>query len=343
MLRFENVDALYLLFFLPLLVLLFVLFDKQRAKKLKKIGNEEIIQKLTVGLSLSKRWKKRVYELSALAFLIIALANPQIGAKMEEVKREGIDILVALDVSKSMLAEDIAPNRLKKAKHEIREFIDGLRGDRIGLIPFAGTAFTQCPLTLDYSTAEMFLDLMDIYTIPRPGTSIGSAIESAINSFPEKDRKYKVLVLITDGEDHESDIEQISAEAKEHGIVIYTIGIGALEGAPIPEFDKFGNKIGFKKDYDGNIVTTKLDVETLRKISSKTGGKFFHVSPEQSELDVIFSEISRMEKKELGSKEFTTFDDQFQWFLGIALLFLILNFFTDERELKKKTWQGRFN
>lgn len=342
MLRFETINYLYLLMSIPVFIGLYIVFDKVKQKKLARFGNAEIIAKLTQNVSQKQVWVKRSLTLVALFFLYVAMANPQLGTKMEEIKREGIDVLVALDVSNSMLAEDIAPNRLQKAKYEIREFIKKLQGDRVGLIPFAGTAFTQCPLTLDYATANLFLDLVDQYTIPQQGTSVGSAIRSAIDSFPTKERKYKALVLITDGEDHESDILEVSKEAKENGIVIYTIGIGSLEGVPIPHYDDNGNKRGFKKDRAGNIVTTKLDVETLQEIASVTGGKFFHVSPDRGELDVIFSEISQMEKKELGSKEYTSYEDRFQIFLLIAVLLLFIEFFTDERRKLSSVWKGRF-
>ena len=343
MFRFETIEYLYLIGLIPVLIGLYTVFDANRKKKLSKLGNAEIIEKLTRNVSLKQRWIKRVFTLVALMFLFFAMSNPQIGTKMEEIKREGIDVLIALDVSNSMLAEDIAPNRMAKAKYEIREFIKRLQGDRVGLIPFAGTAFTQCPLTLDYSTANMFLDIIDQYTIPEQGTSIGSAIRSAIDSFPSKERKYKALVIITDGEDHESDILDVSKQAKEHGIVIYTIGIGSLEGVPIPHYTDSGTKNGFKKDRAGNVVTTKLDVKTLQEIARDTGGKFFHVSPDQGELDVIFNEISQMEKKELGSKEYTSYEDRFQIFLLIAILFLFIEFFTDERKKLLSEWKGRFN
>ncbi|MCB0278772.1 MAG: VWA domain-containing protein [Calditrichaeota bacterium] len=343
MLRFETIEDLYFLALIPLFIILFIWFDRRREKKLLKLGSKNLIEKLTQSVSLKQRWIKRSFILSAFFFIIIAMANPQIGTKLEEVKREGIDILVALDVSYSMMAEDIAPNRLMKSKFEIREFIDRLQGDRIGIIPFAGIAFTQCPLTLDYSTAKLFLDLIDEYTIPEPGTSVGSAIRTAINSFPSKERKYKVLIVITDGEDHESDIIDVSKEARDNGIVIYTIGVGSLEGVPIPIYDENGNRQGFRKDRSNNIVTTKLDAETLRQIASTTGGRFYHVTPESPELDEITTEIASMEKKELGSKEYTSFEDRFQIFLFVAIILLFIEFFISERAKESTVWKGRFN
>ena len=343
MLRFEHIELLYLLFLIPINILLYHYFDKMKREKLLKLGNKDIIEKLTKTISKKRRWQKRFLQQFAVIFLIFALANPQIGTKMEEVKREGLDILIALDVSYSMMAEDIAPNRLQKAKFEIREFIDRLKGDRIGIIPFAGIAFTQCPLTLDYGAAKMFLEYIDEYTIPEQGTNVGAAIETALSSFPTKERKYKVLVLITDGEDHESDINSIAKKAKEEGVRIYTVGIGSLKGVPIPVYDRNGNQRGFKKDLDGNIVTTKLDAETLKDIARTTSGKFYHVTPANSELDEITDEISTMESKELGSKEYSSYEDRFQYLLIFSILIMFIEILIPEREKLDQQWKGRFS
>lgn len=343
MIRFETIEFLYLLLLIPAFFAAYVLIDSSRKRKLARFGSKELIEKLTASVSMKQRWIKRCFTQAALFFLIVAMANPQIGTKREEIKREGIDLLVALDVSYSMMAEDIAPNRLSKAKYEIRQLLTRLSGDRVGLIPFAGVAFTHCPLTLDYGTVNLFLDMIDEYTIPEQGTSVGSAIRTAMNSFPTKERKYKVLIIITDGEDHESDIADVAQEAKEHGIIIYTIGVGSLEGVPIPVFDANGNRRGFKKDRGGNIVTTKLDAETLREIAASTGGKFFHVTPDNPELDAIINEIATMEKKELGSKQYTSFEDRFQIFLCMAIFLLFIEFFISERAKASGEWRGRFN
>ena len=343
MFRFENIDYLYLIFLIPVFILIYVIFDKVRERKLNVFGNPELMAMLTSASVIKQRWMRRIVFLVGIIFMFIALAKPQMGTKLEEIKKQGIDVMIALDVSNSMLAEDIAPNRLQKAKFEVREFVSKLKGDRVGIIPFAGTAFVQCPLTLDYETAKMFLDIIDQYTIRNQGTDIGSAIKTAINAFPEKERKYKVLVLITDGEDHETDLNDVISAAKQDGIVIYTIGIGSLNGVPIPEFDRNGNRRGFKKDFAGNIVTTRLDDATLKEIALATGGKFVHVTPDNPELDEITDEIALMEKKELGSKQYTAFDEQYQWFLAIALILFILELMIPERYKVKKEWKGRFN
>jgi Ca-activated chloride channel family protein len=343
MIRFETIEFLYLLGLIPLFLVIYILMDANRKRKLARFGSNELVAKLTASVSMKQRWIKRGLTQLALFFLIIAMSNPQIGNKLEEIKREGIDLLIALDVSYSMMAEDIAPNRLSKAKYEIRQLISRLSGDRVGLIPFAGIAFTYCPLTLDYSTATLFLDMIDENTIPEQGTSVGSAIRTAMNSFPTKERKYKVLILITDGEDHESDIEDVAKEAKEQGIIIYTIGIGSLEGVPIPVYNQNGVRTGFKKDRNGSIVTTKLDATSLKTVASVTGGKFFHVTPNNPELDAIINEIATMEKRELGSKQYTSFEDRFQLFLLFAVILLFIEFFISERASTDSLWKGRFN
>lgn len=292
---------------------------------------------LTRSVSKKKQVWKVVLVLFAFIVGIFALADPQIGTKLENVERKGVDIFIALDVSKSMLAEDVAPNRLEKAKHEIAAFIDRLRGDRIGLICFSGISFVQCPLTLDYSAAKLFLSDIDTHLIPQPGTAISSAIEMARQSFVTKELKHKVLIIITDGEDHEGDPVEAAKKAAEEGVVIYTIGIGTPGGAPIPEFDTHGNRVGYKKDREGKIVTTKLDVLTLEKVAFETGGKYYISSTGESELDKIYEEIYAMEKKELASRQFTQFEDRFQIFLAIVILLLVIELLLSERK-KLRRW-----
>jgi Ca-activated chloride channel family protein len=264
------------------------------------------------------------------------VADPQIGTKLEEVKREGIDIFMALDVSKSMLAEDIAPNRFEKARHEISNFVDRMRGDRVGLIVFSGLAFVQCPLTLDYSASKLFLEDIYIGIVPQPGTAISEAIKTAQRSFVTKELKHKVLIIITDGEDHEEDPVEVAKEAAKEGIIIYTVGIGSPQGAPIPEYDRLGNRIGYKKDRSGQIITTRLDIPTLEKIAFETDGKFYISTTGETELDKIYDDIAAMEKKELSSREFTQFEDRFQIFLAIVLVLLVTETLLSERRTIKR-------
>ncbi len=336
MLRFAYPQFFYLYLLVPGLILFWIWAAHRRKKLLRRIGDPELVTRLTASVSGRKRFWKTVLLLWVIVFLIFALADPQIGTKLERVKRKGVDIFIALDVSKSMLAEDVPPNRLAKAKHEISNFIDRLEGDRIGLICFAGIAFVQCPLTLDYSAAKLFLDDIDTDIIPQPGTNIAAAINIARKSFVTKELKHKVLVVITDGESHQGDPVGAAKEAAKEGIVIYTIGIGSPQGAPIPVFDRFGNRVGYKKDASGKIVTTKLDVLTLEKIAFETGGKYYISSTGEAELNKIYDQISKMEKKELASRQFSQFEDRFQIFLFLALLLLVFETLLSERRKIKR-------
>ena len=342
MFRFANEQYLLALFLIPALFLFFVWVNKSKRKALERFGSLKLLEKLMLSKSPRRQKWKNAFLLFSLFFFLVALAQPQIGTKLEEVTRKGVDIFVAIDVSKSMLAEDIKPNRLTKAKHEVVTLINRLRGDRIGLIAFAGEAFVQCPLTLDYGALKIFLDIIEPGLIPRPGTAIGKAIEKAISSFVETERKYKVLILITDGEDTVEDPMKIAEMAEKEGIVIYTVGIGTPQGVPIPDIDASGKHIGFKKDKKGNVVTSKLDRLMLEKIALQTNGKYYNATPEEMELSKIYKDIDNMEKKELSSRIFSQYEDRFQYFLGIGLLLLLFDVFLPERKKVKTEWRGRF-
>lgn len=306
---------------------------RHKEKLLKQFGRLEMLRKMMPGFQKSRVIWKSVLFILGYIFLILAMADPQIGTRLEEVKRKGVDIMIALDVSLSMHAEDVAPNRLEKAKHEVSGLIDILQGDRVGLIAFAGMAHVQCPLTLDYAAAKIFLRDMDTDLIPQPGTALDDAIAKAIRSFDTKDRKHKVLILITDGEGHEGKPLERAKEAAKEGIVIYTIGIGSPEGVPIPVYDRNGRPAGYKKDREGNVVTTKLDVETLQKIAFETNGKYYISSGGESELKKIYAEINKMDKKELKAKRFTQYEDRYQYFVLLALLFFLWETVLPERKL----------
>lgn len=341
-LKFENPEYLHLLWGALLIAMFFIWAIKYKTKLLGKFGNLDILEKLMQSYSSGRRNLKMVLLIISYIFFVIALANPQIGTKLEEVTREGVDIIVAIDVSESMHAEDIKPNRLEKAKHEVGKLIDLLQGDRIGIVAFAGMAHVQCPLTLDYSAANLFLDIIDTDLIPQPGTAIGTAIRTAVKAYNSEERKHKVLILITDGEDHESEPIDAAKEAEQEGIIIYTVGIGSPQGVPIPQYNRSGIQSGFKRDRSGSVVTTKLDVLTLQKIAYQTGGKYYLASSGEAELDEIYEEIAQLEKKELVSKQFSQYEDRFQIFLLIGLLFLLLEVFIPERKRVKSEWRGRF-
>ncbi len=334
MVQFAHAHLLYLFLLLPVIGLLYWWASRQRWRQLNNIGDKALILRLVNQVHWGHRRLKQGIILAALMFLILGLADPQIGTRLEEVKRQGVDIFIALDVSNSMLAEDVPPNRLERAKHEVLQFIDQLQGDRIGLIPFAGIAFVHCPLTLDYEAAKIFLREISPEMLPLPGTAISEAIETAQRSFVAKEKKHKVLIVITDGEDHEANPVNAAKQAAQDGIIIYTIGIGSTRGAPIPVYDQAGNRVGYKRDRQGQIVTTRLNPAILQQIAEITGGKFYLATGQQNELQKIYAEISRMEKKELGMREYTQFEDRFQPFLLIAIILLVIELFISERRKK---------
>ncbi len=338
MLRFANPQAFYLLLLIPALIAFYVGVFRWKRRALERFGRLELVRVLAGSVSPTRqRWKAALLVLSVL-LMVVALARPQIGTRLERVKREGLDIVVAVDVSRSMLAQDVKPNRLEKAKHELRSFIDRLEGDRIGIVAFAGQAFLQCPLTLDYGAARMFVDILDPSLIRDQGTAIAEAIRTALKAFDSKERKHKVLILITDGEDHEGQPVEAAKEAAREGVVIYTIGVGTPQGVPIPEFDELGRQVGFKKirkrDGSEEVVLSKLDEVTLQKVALETGGKYYLATGAEGELGKILDAISGMEKKELGSIRFTHYEDRFQYVLAVAFLLVVLENLIPERRRK---------
>ncbi len=340
MIRFANDFALYLLLLLPALAFFFYLVLRWKKKALQRFGNLLLLQQLTPAFSAGRRNWKIVLLLAALAFMILALARPQLGTALEEVKRKGVDIFIAIDVSNSMLAEDIPPNRLAKARHEVSSLIDKLQGDRIGIIAFAGEAFVQCPLTLDYGAANIFLEVLSPSLIPTPGTDIGKAITLALQSFEGTERKYKVLVLITDGEHHADDVMPIAEEAERQGVVVYTVGIGSPQGVPIPLAEDGAS--GYKKSRSGEVIVTKLDEVTLEKIALQTGGKYYRASSGEAELDRIYEDISSMEKKELASLKFSQFEERYQYVLCAGFVLLLAELLLAERRNVKTEIRRRF-
>lgn len=334
MLRFANMELFWFLALAPAMALFYWYVFRKKREAMKRFGNLKLMSILAGSTRKNRQvWKAVLVTLTAL-LMILALMRPQIGTRLEEVRRQGLDILVALDLSYSMLAEDIKPNRLAKAKHEIEGILSRLRGDRIGLIAFAGESFVQCPLTMDYGAARIFLDAMTPAAMPVPGTNIGAAIRTAMKTFDAKERKYKVLILITDGEDHGETAVKLAEEASKEGVIIYTVGIGSREGVPIPVQAEGGGS-GFKKTRDGDVVISKLDEATLEKIALATNGKYYRASSGEEELNMIYEDIMSMEKKELGTIQFSQFEDRFQYILAFALLFLLIEFFLPERRNDK--------
>jgi Ca-activated chloride channel family protein len=339
MFKFGFPENLYLLLLLPVHLLFTFLALRKRKKLLNAFGSNQLVKRLMRSVNPQRRIMKALFPILGLFFLILAMARPQFGTRVETVKREGQDLIVALDVSVSMMAQDIRPSRLEKAKLEISSMLDRLQGDRIGLVAFAGDAFLQCPLTLDYGAAKMFLSAIGPDIVSLPGTSIANAVETSLKAFKEEEKTNKVLILITDGEDHTGRIPEVAEAAAEKGVIIHTIGIGTREGVPIPLQD---SGQGFKKDRKGEVVLTRLDESVLAQLSEKTGGEYFLASANEQELNAIFRSIAEMDKKELSAKEVTIFDEKFQIFLAIGLILILVEFLIFESRKSISSWKGRF-
>jgi Ca-activated chloride channel family protein len=331
--RFQNPDFLYLLLVLPVMVVLWILNEARKKRALQRLGDTILIKRLMPGLSGIRSIVKFILFMIALSAAIIIVARPQFGSKLEEIKKEGVEVIIALDVSNSMLAEDIQPDRLTRAKQALTRLIDNLDNDKIGLIVFAGDAYTQIPITTDYISAKMFLSAINPDMVPKQGTAIGSAINLGIRSFSPGEGKSKAMIIITDGENHEDDPVSAATEASKAGIIIHTIGIGSSEGVPVPL--TINGKKDYLKDEDGNTVISKLDEEILKKIAVATGGNYVRASNTNIGLDQIYSEIKKMKKQDLESKMYTEYNDQFQIFAVVTLFFLLLEFIIMERKNRR--------
>lgn len=331
MVKFENSDYLYLLFAVLPMLAVFVYFIFWRKRAIAKIGQSPLVARLMPEKPKGKHYVKFILMIVAFAAITIALANPQIGTKYEKVKRQGIDVIVAIDVSNSMLAEDIKPNRLERAKLLVSRLIDKMQNDRIGLIVFAGNAYLQMPLTVDHAAGKLFLSTINTGMVPTQGTAISDAIHLSINAFGQEEKKYKTLIIITDGEDHEEGaLEAVEAAIRE-GVVIHTVGVGSPAGAPLPVY-KNNVQIDFKRDQSGNIVLSKLNETILQQVAVKGNGEYFKLSSGSEEVNQLLSKISTMEKKEIDERVFSDYEDQFQYFIAFALLLLTLEFFLSERK-----------
>jgi Ca-activated chloride channel homolog len=344
--QFAHPEYLRILLALPLLPLLFAVLWWMMRTRIRAYGNQDMMAAMVDERSRLKYWFRALLFTLAAAALIVAAANPRIGTKFEEVTRSGIDLLVAVDVSASMRAQDIKPNRLEAAKRELTELIDNLKGDRIGVMVFSGDAYVQVPLTTDYAAALMLSDIISVGSAPRAGTAIGSAIEQAVRSFASDkpsgenapaDTRGKALIIITDGENHEDDPIAAAKDAAEQGITIHTIGMGSPEGAPIPVGGEGGG--GYKTDQSGAVVVTRLDETTLRDIASAGHGTYTRASNARNNLADVFGAIEKMEKKDYGSKRFTQYEDRFQYPLVLAFLLLAIDVLTVE---KRNRFLARF-
>ena len=333
MIIFAHPQFLLLLLLIPFFFIGLAVWMGARRRRLRKLGDEDLVNELMPSWSRSKRWVRAVIYSLAFLFFVIGLSRPQIGAKLKEYKARGAEIMIALDVSNSMLAQDYSPNRLERAKLAISRITDKLQDDRIGLIIFAGSSFVQLPITSDYVSAKMFLSNISTQSVPIQGTAIGDAINTAVRSFSSQSEQSRAIIVITDGENHEDDAVAAAMQAAEVGVKVYTIGVGSQEGQPIPMDG------GLLKDKEGNIVVTRLDEETLKEIASAGGGAYVHAGNDEFGLTPIIADIQKMQQEEFNSVMFEEYDEQFMYFRGVALALLVLEMLIGERRSRRHLFE----
>ena len=333
MLYFASPEYFWLLLLVPLIPIVYGIVRALRRRRIKAFGDEQLVRQLMPSWSGPKGWIRIILFTLAFFCFVIGISRPQMGAKLKEHEAKGAEIMICLDVSNSMLAEDYSPSRLDRAKLAISRVVDKLQGDRIGLIIFAGTSFVQLPITTDYVSAKMFLGSIDTGSVPVQGTAIGDAILTAAKSFSAQSEKSRAIIVITDGENHEDDAVDAARQASELGIKVYTVGVGSLRGQPIPKDGEL------MKDSEGNIVVTRLDEATLRKIAEVGGGAYVHAGNEEFGLNPIVDDIKKMEAEKYNSIVFEEYDEQFMYFFGAALLLLVIEMLIGERKHKRRLFE----
>jgi len=333
MIIFARSLYLWLLLLVPLIPVAYAVSRRMRTLRIRKLGDEALVRELMPSVSRGKGWVRVVLWTLAFACFVIGLARPQVGAKLREHESEGAEIMICLDVSNSMLAQDYSPNRLERAKLAISRIVDKLREDRIGLIVFAGSSFVQLPITTDYVSAKMFLNSIDTGSIPIQGTAIGDAILTAAKSFSAQSEKSRAIIVITDGENHEDDPVEAARQAAELGCKVYAIGVGSAKGQPIPV------EGGLLKDRDGNIVVTRLDEKVLREVAQAGGGAYIHAGNEEFGLNPIIDDIRKMEAEKFKSVVFEEFDEQYMYFFAAALALWVLELLIGLRRPKRRWFE----
>ena len=339
MIKFEEKIWFWALLIITVIIVGFLALQYWRKKAQDNFANKALLKRLSPNKSVFKSTLKIVVLSLAFICFILALVNPKMGTKLETVKREGLDIVFAVDVSKSMLAEDIAPNRLEKSKQLVTQIINSLASDRIGIIAYAGKAFPQLPITTDYGSAKMFLQNMNTNMLSSQGTAINEAIELGMTYYNKDDDTNRVLIILSDGEDHSEASTSIAEQASDEGIKIFTIGVGKAKGGPIP-LKRRGVLTGYKKDKNGETVITKLNEETLKQIAETADGSYINGASTKTVVDTIKNELNKLDRSEIESKQFADFEDQFQWFLGFGLFFVLLDLVFLER---KTAWLKKLN
>jgi Ca-activated chloride channel family protein len=334
MLRFAHTDFLWGLVAIPVFLLLFMRVNHWKQNALKNFGERKVIDLMMPDVSFSRPWLKFTLFMVALGFLILGLADPQIGSKMEEEKRQGADLMILLDVSNSMLSQDMVPNRLENAKRAVAQLIDNLHNDRIGIVVFAGEAYVQLPVTTDYSAAKLFLNTINTSMVPTQGTAIGAAIDMGMKSFDFKDGTGKAMIIITDGENHEDDAVAAAKNAADKNVSINVVGMGSADGGPIPIYQ--GTKqVGFHTDSAGHTVISKLDETMGKEIAAAGNGAYVRATNSNSGLGIVMAQINKLQRKTIDAKNFKDFEDRFQFFLGAALICLLIEFFITNRKSER--------
>lgn len=334
MMIFANPKFLILLLLVPVIPVVYAVMRRLRLLRIRRFGDEQLVKELMPSWSGAKGWVRTVLFSLAFAFFVLGLSRPQIGAKLSQRQTKGSEIMICLDVSNSMLAQDYSPDRLSRAKLAISRLVDKLEGDRIGLIIFAGSSFVQLPVTTDYISAKMFLSSVNTESIPIQGTAIGDAISTAVRGFSMQSEKSRAIIVITDGENHEDDAVEAAKQAAEMGIKVYTIGVGSVRGEPIP---KDGDLM---KDSNGNIVVTRLDENTLEQIAEAGGGAYIHAGNEEFGLNPIINDLKKMEDEMFNSVVFEEYDEQFMYFLGIALVLFVIEMLIGDRKFKRNLFDA---
>jgi Ca-activated chloride channel family protein len=321
--QFATPEAFYGLLLLPVLAAFFLLSGRRTRSAASILGESRLIERLSLGVSQGRDRFKAALVLAGIFWLVLALARPQWGQGTEQVAARGVDVFLVLDTSFSMEATDVAPSRMERARYIASALIDRLRGNRVGLIVFSGTAFVQCPLTLDYGASKIFLDTVGTGVVPEPGTDILRALEAASRGFVAHDSKFKVVVLLTDGEETEGSVLGVAKRARDEGIVIHTVGVGTPGGEPIPVRNERGEVTDYIRDDSGQPVLSRLGEDTLSKVALETGGRYFRISERDEEIEEIASIVSGMEGRELESQLYRRFQERYTWPLGLALAFLL--------------------
>lgn len=327
MIIFAQSGYLLLLLLVPAFLIMYGIVRYCRVRKIRRFGDESLVNGLMPSYSRVKGWVGMILFSAAFMFFVIGLARPQIGAKLKEHQTRGAEVMIALDVSNSMLARDYSPSRIDRAKLAISRIVDKLDGDRIGLVLFAGTSFVQLPITTDYISAKMFLGNISTESIPVQGTAIGDAINTCIRSFSAQSEKSRAIIVITDGENHEDDPVGAAKQAAEMGISVYTIGVGSVQGQPIPM------KNGLLKDSEGNIVVTKLDENTLKEVAEAGGGAYVHAGNDEFGLNPVIENIRRLEDEQFSSVVFEEYDEQYMYFFAIAFVLMVIQMLVGERKM----------